>query len=122
MSPTSRRVAHRPAHRRSALVAPLAAAPAAAQDTGTVSGTVVDASGQVVPGATDHAHQRAHRAMRGRSPSDERGEFAFRAVPPGSYTVRVELTGFRTIEQRNNVAQRQRPARSRQADARGRRR
>ena len=29
-----------------------AARPAAAQDTGTVSGTVVDASGQVLPGAT----------------------------------------------------------------------
>ena len=35
--------------------------------------------------------------------SDARGEFAFRAVPPGLYTVRAELAGFRSFEQRNNV-------------------
>ena len=35
-----------------ALVALLAATPGAAQDTGTVSGTIIDASGDVVPGAT----------------------------------------------------------------------
>ena len=34
------------------LAALVAASPVAAQDTGAVSGTVVDTSGQVVPGAT----------------------------------------------------------------------
>ncbi len=80
----------------------LAAAPATAQDTGTISGTVVDASGQVVPGASitlTHEGTSTTRAMT----SDERGEFAFRALTAGSYTVKVELTGFRSIEQRNNV-------------------
>lgn len=80
----------------------MAAAPAAAQDTGTISGTVVDASGQLVPGASitlTHEGTSTTRAMT----SDERGEFAFRALTAGSYTVKVELTGFRSIEQRNNV-------------------
>jgi carboxypeptidase family protein/TonB-dependent receptor-like protein len=85
-----------------ALVALLAATPVAAQDTGTVSGTIVDATGEVVPGATitlTHEATVSARTMQ----SDERGEFAFRAVTPGSYTVKVELTGFRSIEHRNNV-------------------
>src|SRR5438094_9462279 len=79
-----------------------AARPAAAQDTGTVSGTVVDASGQVLPGATvtlvNEATGDARTIVTG-----DRGEFTFRAVRPGTYTVRVELQGFQTFEQRSNV-------------------
>jgi hypothetical protein len=84
------------------LAALVAAAPAAAQDTGSVAGTVVDPSGQVVPGATVTLRSEAKGDLR-TQPSNERGEFAFRAVTPGSYTVTVELTGFRTVERRNNV-------------------
>ena len=60
----------------------------------------------VRPGAAGrdrHPHQRSARPTRARVTSDARGEFAFRAVPPGLYTVRVELAGFRAFEQRNNV-------------------
>jgi hypothetical protein len=35
--------------------------------------------------------------------SVERGELAFRAVTPASYTVKVELAGFRSLERRSNV-------------------
>src|SRR5690349_19529242 len=78
-------------------------APAAsAQDTGVVSGTVVDTTGQIVPGATVTLTNEGTASVR-TAASDERGEFAFRALTPGSYTVKVELAGFRTIEQRNNV-------------------
>ncbi|HEX2457616.1 MAG TPA: carboxypeptidase regulatory-like domain-containing protein [Vicinamibacterales bacterium] len=73
-----------------------------AQDTGAVTGTVLDNSGQVVPGATVSLTDERTGAARTTS-SGPRGEFAFRAVPPGSYTVRVELTGFRTLERRSNV-------------------
>jgi len=78
------------------------AAPGAAQDTGVVSGTVVDATGQIVPGATVTLANESTADFRTLA-SNERGDFAFRAVRPGSYTVKVELTGFRTVEQRNNI-------------------
>src|SRR5438067_12809098 len=75
---------------------------AAAQDTGVVSGTVVDSTGQIVPGATVTLTNEGTASVR-TATSDERGEFAFRALTPGSYTLKVDLAGFRTIEQRNNV-------------------
>jgi len=84
------------------LVAWFAAAPAAAQNTGTISGTIIDNTGQVVPGAAITLVSEATSSTRSAT-SDAKGDFAFRAVEPGSYTVKVELTGFRTLERRNNV-------------------
>ena len=75
---------------------------AAAQDTGTVSATVVDASGEVLPGATVTLTNEATAAGR-TMVSNERGEFTFRAVQPGTYTVAVELSGFRRYERQHNV-------------------
>jgi protocatechuate 3,4-dioxygenase beta subunit len=69
----------------------LAAAPAAAQNTGTISGTIIDNTGQVVPGATLTLISEATSDSR-TTTSGSRGEFAFRAIEPGSYTVKVELT------------------------------
>jgi hypothetical protein len=85
-----------------ALLPLLAAAPVSAQDTGVISGTVVDNTGQVVPGATVTLTNQQTLDQRN-TVSDSRGEFAFRAVNPGTYTIRIELTGFRTLEQRDNV-------------------
>jgi hypothetical protein len=84
------------------LAASLTTAPAAAQNTGTVSGTIIDNTGQVVPGATVTLTNEATSDAR-TTVSGGHGEFAFRAVAPGSYTVRVELTGFRTHQQKGNV-------------------
>ena len=36
-------------------------------------------------------------------PTAAHGEFTFHSVLPGGYTVKVELTGFRSFEKRNNV-------------------
>jgi len=73
-----------------------------AQDTGIVTGSVVDTSDQVIPGATvtlvNEATGDARTAV-----TNERGEFTFRAVQPGTYTVAAELAGFRKYERRNNV-------------------
>jgi hypothetical protein len=85
-----------------ALLIMLPAARAAAQDTGIVTGNVVDASGQVLPGASVALTNEATRDAR-TMVTNERGDFTFRAVSPGIYTVTVELTGFRKFEQRSNV-------------------
>src|SRR5262245_30288918 len=75
---------------------------ASAQDTGIVTGTVVDASGQVLPGATVTLTNEATLVPRTLT-TNERGEFTFRAVQPGTYGVTVELAGFRKHEQQRNV-------------------
>jgi hypothetical protein len=77
---------------------------ARAQDTGTVSGTVVDAQGGAVPGATITLTDEKTGTSR-TLVSDNHGEFTFRSVLPGSYTVKVELSGFRTFEKRNNIVE-----------------
>ena len=73
-----------------------------AQDTGIVTGSVIDTSEQVIPGATvtlvNEATGDARTAI-----TNDRGEFTFRAVQPGTYTVAAELAGFRKYERRNNV-------------------
>ena len=86
-----------------AVLAALTTLPAAAQDTGTVSGTVLDSSGQVVPGAAVTLTNEATGDVRAATSGTETGAFVFRAVPPGTYTVRIELQGFRTFEQTRNV-------------------
>ncbi len=77
--------------------------PATAQSTtGTISGTVVDESSQSVPGASvTLVHEQT--AVARTEVTTARGAFQFTAVPPGLYTVRVELTGFRTVEKTRNV-------------------
>src|SRR5204863_143834 len=83
-----------------ALAVLLASMPAAAQNTGTISGSVVDHTAQLVPGATVTLTNEGTTDVR-TAVSDDRGQFAFRAVEPGAYTVKVELTGFRTFERRH---------------------
>jgi hypothetical protein len=78
-------------------------APATAQDpTGTISGTVVDEQGQAVPGATVTSVNENTGQSRG-DVSDARGNFHFTAMPPGTYTVRIEMSNFRTVERKRNV-------------------
>jgi Carboxypeptidase regulatory-like domain/TonB-dependent Receptor Plug Domain len=75
---------------------------ARAQDTGIVTGSVVDGTGQVLPGATVTLLNEATASGRTLT-TNERGEFTFRAVQPGAYTVIAELSGFRKYERRSNV-------------------
>ena len=74
--------------------------PAHAQvTTATLVGLVRDNSGAVIPGASVVAtHDGTGVAREGIS--DANGEFVFSALPSGPYTVRIELTGFKTISQR----------------------
>jgi hypothetical protein len=73
-----------------------------AQTTGTVSGSVVDVSGALVPGATVLLTNEASRDTRG-SVSNATGLFVFPALPPGNYSVKVEMKSFKSVEQKGIV-------------------
>ncbi len=64
--------------------------------TGGLRGAVRDPGG-VVPGATVELINEATNVAR-ETRSNEQGEFNFAAVPPGTYTLRASLTGFKTHE------------------------
>src|SRR5258707_10670419 len=77
----------------------MATIPVIAQTTvGSISGTVTDASGAVVPGAqvtalnTQTGEQRA-------SVTGGDGRYQLPGLPPGIYDLRVEKEGFNTIIQ-----------------------
>src|SRR5215471_5810979 len=71
------------------------ASAAYAQTLGTITGEVKDSSGAVVPGATVTAVNKATNATRTTS-SNAVGLFDFPALPPGQYSVKIELDGFKT--------------------------
>jgi len=81
----------------------LALAPLSAQTTtGTVAGTVVDPSNNVIPAAkvtvTDESTGEVRRAETTAS-----GDFSFPSLLPATYTVQVEMTGFQTYRSSGNV-------------------
>jgi hypothetical protein len=77
------------------------AGPADAQVTsGSITGTVKDTSGAVIPGATVTVLNAATGVTRTVS-TNEVGAFALPTLPPGAYTIRVELAGFKTLEKTN---------------------
>lgn len=64
---------------------------------GGVSGTVTDAGGAVVPGATVTLTSQATNVAATRATNDA-GFFAFVSVRPGTYELTIELAGFRTAQ------------------------
>jgi hypothetical protein len=68
--------------------------------TATLSGTVVDSSGAVVPGATITAKNNATASAR-TAVSGADGLFTIPALEPGDYTVTVALQGFMTAALEN---------------------
>ncbi len=65
--------------------------------TGTITGSVTDATGGAVAGASVTLHSQTTADARSIK-SNESGDFVFNAVVPGSYRIRVEKEGFKTIE------------------------
>jgi hypothetical protein len=82
----------------------VAFAGAARAQTGTsrVTGVVTDQSGGVVAGATVMLVNEATRVKYTTS-STAAGTYVFDAIPPSTYTVRVELVGFKTFVSKDNV-------------------
>ena len=75
-----------------------AASPALAQGGGTassLSGLVVDTSGAVIPGADVVAKNNGTNAL-SQAVTDSAGRFTIPSLPPGVYTVKVSLMGFKT--------------------------
>jgi hypothetical protein len=67
---------------------------------GGIAGTVRDASGGVVPGATVTVTNVGTNAVQ-TATTDAQGFYRVAALEPGTYTVVIELSGFRTVEQRD---------------------
>jgi carboxypeptidase family protein len=70
--------------------------PCFAQTNGVITGEVRDSTGAIVPGATVTAQNRGTNALR-TAQSNNAGVYNFPALPPGGYTVKAELQGFRTV-------------------------
>ena len=64
--------------------------------SGTITGSVVDPSGAVVPDAQVTLASELTKETR-RDTSDSHGDFVFAALQPGTYTVTVQKSGFETV-------------------------
>src|SRR5215469_15632129 len=81
-----------------ALVACLLCTPLYAQVTsGTIFGSVRDASGAAIQGATVTITEPSVGVTR-TVPSSDAGQFSAPGLPPGTYNIKVESQGFKTLE------------------------
>lgn len=75
--------------------------PARAQATGQINGAVTDASGALLPGVTIEATNTATGAVRTAVTGTD-GIYTLPLLPPGDYTLKATLQGFR-VSQRDGV-------------------
>ena len=81
------------------LICALAATPALAQiTTGNVAGTVKDAQGGVVPGATAVLVSETKGTKSAPAVTSETGDYIFPNVTPDTYTVEITMEGFKTLK------------------------
>src|SRR5213079_2559801 len=80
----------------------MAALPARAQiTTGTVSGTVKDAQGGIVPGATVVLISETQGTKSQPQVTNSTGDYVFPNVARDTYTVEVSMEGFKTLQRKN---------------------
>src|SRR5262245_11131564 len=80
----------------------LAAMPASAQiTTGTVSGTVKDAQGGVVPGAPVVAVSEGKGTKSQPAVTNATGDYVFPNVTADTYTIEISMQGFKTLSRKN---------------------
>jgi outer membrane receptor protein involved in Fe transport len=70
--------------------------------TGTLSGTVTDQGGLVLPGVTVTANSPSLQGVRS-TVTDENGRYSIRGLPPGTYTVHYELQGMGPVVREGTV-------------------
>src|SRR5436190_18888340 len=70
--------------------------------TGTIRGTVKDQQGLALPGATITATSPALQGER-TVVADADGIYLFRAVPPGTYSLTVEMSGMAAVRKQAAV-------------------
>jgi Carboxypeptidase regulatory-like domain/TonB dependent receptor/TonB-dependent Receptor Plug Domain len=91
---------------RTALVAgallALPAHAAAQNPTATISGRVTDSGGLAVPGATVSIESPNLQGVR-TAVTSANGDYILPLVPPGRYTITVQLTGFATVKETRDV-------------------
>ena len=76
------------------------AAPASAQiTTGTISGTVKDPQGGVIPGAAVTLTSDTRGTKLSDVFTNDQGDFTFVNVPPDKYTINVSMQGFKPAKQ-----------------------
>ena len=69
---------------------------------GTITGSVTDSSGAVVPGATVTITDKSNNTTRNLT-ANATGLFSAPALPPGEYEVRASMQGFRTTQREAQV-------------------
>jgi hypothetical protein len=67
--------------------------------TATIRGTVQDPTGGVLPGATVTTTNTGTKAVT-TTVTDDRGQYLFAGLFPGTYDLKAELAGFKTYEQK----------------------
>jgi hypothetical protein len=70
--------------------------------TGTITGVVKSSDGQPLPGATVSVKSTALQGVR-TAVTDSNGNYIFKALPTGAYTVTFELTGMTTVEKKTTL-------------------
>src|SRR5439155_1965733 len=75
--------------------------PAMAQGVGAIGGTVKDESGAVMPGTTVTLSSPGVIGGDQTTVTDATGAYQFTRLVPGTYSVKAELQGFRTVVQGN---------------------
>src|SRR5262245_18245117 len=83
-----------------ALLAVATSSFASAQTTGQIIGTIADLQGAVLPGVTVTATSPQLQGER-TAVTDSTGTFRIPTLPPGTYKVKVTLSGFQDLTQEN---------------------